>query len=61
MNPPDRQFEAKAAWHRSQRALPPREKVRIVIELQHRAVANNTAREALGRPAIPITPWKTRP
>ena len=61
MNPTDRQFAAKATWHRSQRALSPREKVRIVIQLQERAAANNTARASLGRPVVRITPWKTRP
>jgi hypothetical protein len=61
MNRSNRQFASKAAWHRSQRALSPREKVRIVIQLQERAAANNAARAALGRPESRITPWKTRP
>lgn len=61
MNPTDPQFAAKASWHRSQRALSPREKVRIVIQLQERAAANNTGRVSLGRPEFRITPWKTRP
>lgn len=55
------QFAAKAAWHRAQRALSLREKVRIVIELQQRAATTNPARVALGRPASPIMPWRTRP
>ena len=61
MNQSDRQFAAKAAWHHAQRALSPREKVRIVIELQHRVQSTNRVRETLGRPLSPITPWRTRP
>ncbi len=31
----ERLFHAKAKWHRRQAALPIREKVRILLELQH--------------------------
>lgn len=55
------QFEVKAAWHRSQRQLSPRDKVRIVLELQQREVAANRVRTALGRPAMAMTPWRTKP
>ena len=53
------QFGSKTAWHRDQRRLSPRDKVRIVIELQHREASVNRVRETLGRPVTAMTPWKT--
>jgi hypothetical protein len=61
MTDPRRQFETKAAWHEAQRQLSPREKVRIVIALQHREAEINRLRVALGRPPIPMRPWNTEP
>ena len=57
----DRIFAAKRAWHAAQRALSPREKVRIVIALQHREVELNRFRAALGRPVRDMRVWDTRP
>ncbi|HWB17075.1 MAG TPA: hypothetical protein VG538_11770 [Vicinamibacterales bacterium] len=61
MTDPRRQFETKAAWHEAQRRLSPREKVRLVIALQHREVEINRLRVALGRPPIPMRPWNAEP
>jgi hypothetical protein len=53
-------FEGKARWHTQQRHLPPREKIRILIELQHREVESNRIRQSLGRPAVPMKAWNTQ-
>lgn len=53
-------YEGKAQWHAEQRRLPPREKIRILIELQHREAENNSIRRSLGRPAVPMKAWNTR-
>ena len=41
-------FAGKAQWHAQQRQLPPREKIRILIELQRREVESNGIRRSLG-------------
>jgi hypothetical protein len=53
-------FEEKTRWHTQQRHLPPREKIRILIELQHREAENNKIRLSLGRPAVPMKIWNTQ-
>jgi len=57
---PDTSFAAKAEWHAQQRQLPPREKIRILIELQRREAESNRIRASLGRPAVSIRPWDTQ-
>ena len=57
----DQVFAAKRAWHAAQRALSPREKVRIVIALQRRELELNRFRAALGRPVREIRVWATQP
>lgn len=57
---PDASFAAKAKWHAEQRQLPPREKIRILIELQRREAESNKIRASLGRPAAAIRPWDTQ-
>jgi hypothetical protein len=59
MKPPS-PFAGKAQWHAQQRQLPPREKIRILIELQRREVESNGIRTALGRPAVAMKPWNTQ-
>jgi len=54
-------FAAKETWHREQRALSPKQKVAIVLELQRREVELNRARAAAGRPVRPMTEWKIVP
>ena len=53
-------FANKAQWHAQQRQLPPREKIRILIELQHRELEHNGLRRSLGRPAVAMKPWDTQ-
>jgi hypothetical protein len=57
---PTAPFAGKAQWHAQQRRLPPREKIRILIELQRREAESNGIRESLGRPAIAMKPWDTQ-
>jgi hypothetical protein len=57
---PDSPFAAKARWHAEQRQLPPRAKIRILIELQRREAESDRVRIALGRPASGIRPWNTQ-
>jgi hypothetical protein len=57
----DRIFAAKRAWHAAQRALSPKEKVRIMIALQRRELELNGFRAALGRPRHDMRVWDTRP
>lgn len=57
---PTAQFEGKARWHEQQRQLSPREKIRILIELQRREVESNGIRRSLGRAAVAIKPWDTQ-
>jgi len=52
-------FEGKAQWHAQQRKLPPREKIRILIELQRREAESNGIRKSLGRPTVSMKPWDT--
>lgn len=52
-------FSGKAQWHAQQRQLPPREKIRILIELQRREAESNEIRKSLGRPAVSMKPWDT--
>jgi hypothetical protein len=59
--PADDPFVAKADWHRQQRRLSPKEKVRILLELQAREASVDRVRTALGRPVRHITPWRTKP
>jgi hypothetical protein len=54
-------WAAKAAWHASQRALSPAEKIALIIKLQHREVELDRVRQAAGRPVRGIRPWRTRP
>jgi hypothetical protein len=49
---PTTPFAGKAQWHAQQRQLSPREKIRILIELQHREVESNGIRQSLGRPTV---------
>jgi hypothetical protein len=56
---PGTEFNAKARWHAEQRLQSPREKIRILIELQRRELESNRIRESLGRPAVAIIPWNT--
>jgi hypothetical protein len=56
---PTTPFARKAQWHAQQRQLPPREKIRILIELQRREVESNRIRLSLGRPAAAMKPWDT--
>ena len=56
---PTTPFEGKAQWHAQQRQLSPREKIRILIELQRREVESNGIRQSLGRPAVAMKPWNT--
>jgi hypothetical protein len=53
-------FAGKAQWHAQQRQLSPREKIRILIELQRREVESNGIRTSLGRPAVTMKPWDTQ-
>lgn len=53
-------FVAKSQWHAEQRRLSPREKIRILIELQQREAESNRIRASLGRPASTIRPWDTQ-
>ena len=53
-------FAGKAQWHAQQRQLSPREKIRILIELQRREVEGNGIRQSLGRPAVAMKPWDTQ-
>jgi hypothetical protein len=55
-----RPFDGKAQWHAQQRQLSPREKIRILIELQRREAESNGIRQSLGRPAVAIKPWDTQ-
>ena len=57
---PTTPFAGKAQWHAQQRQLPPREKIRILIELQRREVESNGIRRSLGRPAVAMKPWDTQ-
>lgn len=57
---PTTTFAGKAQWHAQQRQLPPREKIRILIELQRREVESNGIRRSLGRPAVAMKPWDTQ-
>jgi hypothetical protein len=57
---PTTPFAEKARWHAQQRQLPPREKIRILIELQRREVESNGIRKSLGRPAVAMKPWDTQ-
>ena len=57
---PTSPFADKARWHAQQRQLSPREKVRILIELQRREAESNRIRESLGRPAVAMKPWDTQ-
>ena len=53
-------FAGKAQWHAQQRQLPPREKIRILIELQRREAESNGIRRSLGRPTVAMKPWDTQ-
>jgi hypothetical protein len=55
----DPRLAAKADWHAEQRRLSPREKIRILIQLQQREAESNRVRVSLGRPAVPMRPWDT--
>ena len=57
---PTAPFDGKALWHAQQRKLSPREKIRILIELQRREVESNGIRQSLGRPAVAMKPWDTQ-
>jgi len=57
---PTSPFAGKAQWHAQQRQLSPREKIRILIELQRREVEGNGIRQSLGRPAVAMKPWDTQ-
>ena len=57
---PTAPFAGKAQWHAQQRQLSPREKIRILIELQRREVESNGIRQSLGRPAVAMKPWDTQ-
>jgi len=57
---PTTPFAGKAQWHAQQRQLSPREKIRILIELQRREAESNGIRGSLGRPAVPMKPWDTQ-
>jgi hypothetical protein len=59
-DPADPPSNTKAQWHAQQRRLPPREKIRILIELQRREVESNGIRKSLGRPAVEMKPWNTQ-
>jgi hypothetical protein len=59
-NKPPSPFVGKAEWHVQQRRLSPREKIRILIELQRREAESNKIRQSLGRPAIVMRPWDTQ-
>jgi hypothetical protein len=59
-NNPTMPFARKAEWHAQQRRLPPREKIRILIELQRREADSNGIRHSLGRPAVAMKPWDTQ-
>jgi len=57
---PTTPFAGKAEWHAERRQLSPREKIRILIELQHREFESNGIRKSLGRPAVAMKPWDTQ-
>ena len=57
---PTSPFAGKAQWHAQQRQLSPREKIRILIELQRREVEGNGIRQSLGRPAVAMKAWDTQ-
>jgi hypothetical protein len=59
-NLPTAPFAGKAQWHAQQRRLPPRKKIRILIELHRREVESNGIRKLLGRPAVEMKPWNTQ-
>lgn len=54
-------WAAKAAWHASQRAQSPAQKIALIIKLQHREAALDRVRQAQGKPLRGITPWRVRP
>ena len=56
-----RRWVAKRAWHERQRGLSLRDKIRIVIELQHRQQEINRTKIAQGLPPVPMRVWKTEP
>lgn len=53
-------FAGKAEWHAQQRQLVPKEKIRILIDLQRREAESNGIRVSLGRPAVSMKPWDTK-
>ncbi len=57
---PTTPFAGKAQWHAQQRQLSPREKIRILIELQRREVESNGIRASLGRSPVAMKPWDTQ-
>jgi hypothetical protein len=57
---PTTPFAGKAQWHAQQRQLSPRDKIRILIELQRREVEHNLIRRSLGRPGAAMKPWDTQ-
>jgi hypothetical protein len=59
IEPPSSSFADKARWHAAQRRQPPREKIRILLELQRRESESNGLRTSLGQSAVTIVPWKT--
>lgn len=53
----DQRWEATRAWHERQRKLPLAEKIKIVVDLQHRQQEINRTKIALGLPPFPMRVW----
>lgn len=60
-DPTARRWAAKRAWHERQRRLPLRDKIKIVIELQHRQQEIDRTKTAQGSPPVPMRVWDTEP
>lgn len=57
----EQRWASKRAWHESQRKLPLAEKIKIVIDLQHRQEEINRTKIALGLPPVPMRVWDKQP
>jgi hypothetical protein len=53
-------WEAKARWHAEQRSLTPADKIRLMLQLQHRECELDQARVAVGQRPRGLKPWQTQ-
>lgn len=61
MSADDKHWTGKQRWHQDQRLQSPRDKIRLLIELQRREAELDKVRVSLGRPPRGIQPWQTTP